>query len=214
MKDQAVRHRRAAVRSSLALLSFTAFVLAAASSVQAATTQVTVEGPETAPPEATHWWLEAGGAAGALLVQGEDPTPLGLRLGAGRVFGSNDRYYARALLGATNGGLGDSAFAFEYGASLGFQARPWLQLGGTVGHRITSERALQPWFEQSWYLGGEVAERLFSWETVSVWALQSIAPFGLRTARAELLDGVLVNVDDRTDFAVRLELGIMIRGVQ
>ena len=100
----------------------------------------------------------------------------------------------------------------EYGLGLDYPIYDWLDAGLYMGHRIASTAATDAWLEQSWFLGVQSAQRVWSiTEHLHLWVREGIAPAGQRWRRAEAVDGRIRALEQRTDYQARFELGVFVQ---
>jgi hypothetical protein len=153
------------------------------------------------------WWLEAGVVGGAMVVNPNDVYYFAAR----PAIGWSKNWYGRGFLGFSIGDNHEQRVGFEWGLAGGYVLTERLQVGAIGSHRIASRRPAKAWLEQSWSLGIEVAERLLRVGTTTLWLSESLWPLSFRKQRAVYRNGTLVDIDDRTNYAPRLELSLAIR---
>lgn len=153
------------------------------------------------------WWLEGGVVGGAMVVNPNDVYYFAAR----PAIGWSKNWYGRGFLGFSIGDNPEQRVGFEWGLAGGYVLTERLQVGAIGSHRIASRRPAKAWLEQSWSLGIEVSERLLRVGTTTLWLSESLWPLSFRRQRAVYRNGTLVDIEDRTNYAPRLELSLAIR---
>lgn len=160
------------------------------------------------PTPLSAWWLDGELAAGFMAREPSDLVYAALRPGVGV---GGERWFARGFVGLAVGDNPEHRASFEWGLSGGYRALEWLELGAIGSHRLSSEKAFEATLEQTWSLGLLASERLARFGSTTLWISQSLWPLSFVHRRAELRDGTLVDIEDETSYAPRLELAFSVR---
>jgi hypothetical protein len=173
------------------------------------TSVVLMTAPPVEPVSRGRFWLGSG-LGGTVLVS--DPKSIIDGELSLEVAWTYESAYAR-LFGAF--GLSDTEshrVLGTYGGAVGYRYHDWFEIGPFASHRIASRTATEGWIEQAWAVGVEGSERVWEFAPGSeVLFRQSIAPFGQRWRRAEVVHDGIEAIDTEKSGAVELKMALSFR---
>jgi hypothetical protein len=162
-----------------------------------------------APPRQHQVWAEA--LVGGSLIAGSPSAALSTLVAVGGGW-TNDLFYAHLDLGIDVGTPEEQRFGFEGQLAGGyvFQRLPWLEVGVVVGDRLSSVSPVEPWLEQSWFVGLESSQCLFHfWPGNDTCFEETLVPLGRRVRRGEANAGTIERIETQSAALFRFDLAVV-----
>ncbi len=183
-----------------------------AEAVHAAVSKVAAEtGVTPVPVSAQHLWVDATLSASLLAGDPEVVFAPVLSLGGGW---SNELLYAHLDVGMQLGTSDEQRLGVEFSASIGyvFSSPDWLEIGITGGDRISAPGVDQPWLEQTWFVGIESSQCLFSlWEGNETCIQETLVPLSFRIHRGTVTDGQIERTLEKSSAQFRFDVALVTR---